>query len=1025
MSAHGDGVLLPRPPQRPASAAALLFCLPYAGGGALAYGQWPRLLGPQIDVRAAHLPRRETRLHEDGNGISPQQIAQELAPQINRPYALYGHSMGARLGFEVIRCLRRLGAPMPVRFYAAGCQAPEYPPSPVLRGLSRFPDEELVARLVELGMAPAELAGSPELRDLILPSMRLDFGWIDDTAFEPGEPLEVPVTVFAGAQDDLVTEAGLEGWAAHTAAAFARHTLPGGHLFLNEDRGRAQLLALIGPDLLDAADGGHTIPLPGTGWSVWRDAVLRGTGFPAEGLLRFSSPEAAEAADRALADPAGTAAFEAVFERAQSACSAEARELAADPRMREAVTWQNTNALHALDGLRRPSSNRMRRQREKLVARYWQRYTAKNETVGFFGPCCWVEVDGGDEPVTVRTGEGLIRERRVHLEQWAVQALADALAADPAVRRALPPLLGPQWALRERTLTRAAAAPSVLSAAEAAVVGHCDGRRPATAVVAELVGELGLRSPEDGFLLLEQLADRGVLQWPTRLAIGPWSQRELRERLEAIEDPEVRERAMAAWRTLEDARAAVAAAAGNPEALRAAMARLDEVFTALTGADPRRRAGQMYSGRALCVEETSRDAEVVFGRPLLEALAAPLDILLRGARWLTAAIAEAYGSALAGLYDELAADAPGGEVDLNDLWFLAQGMLFGADERPVDLVSAQFVRRCAELFGLDEVPESATRVQLSAAELLPRAEKLFDADRPGWSAGRLHSPDLHVCAADERALARGEFIVVLGELHTAWATFDTAVLSQWHPEPGRLRAALTADLGPGRIRPLLPADWPRNTGRVAADLADRTDPQLGYTDAPGPDPDRLLRAGQCTVLRRPGDPHEAVRVYAPDGRVWPLIEAFSSLVAIHAVDGFKLVAAAAHTPRVTVDRFVAVRESWRITVGECGLAEAKGEPARFLAARRLRARLGLPERVFVKIATETKPVYTDFTSPLHVSALCTMVRSVWLRSGADASLVLSELLPGPEDAWLPDGTGARYFTELRLQLTDRARPGHG
>jgi hypothetical protein len=78
--------------------------------------------------------------------------------------------------------------------------------------------------------------------------------------------------------------------------------------------------------------------------------------------------------------------------------------------------------------------------------------------------------------------------------------------------------------------------------------------------------------------------------------------------------------------------------------------------------------------------------------------------------------------------------------------------------------------------------------------------------------------------------------------------------------------------------------------------------------------------------------------------------------------------------------------------------------------------------VFVRIATETKPVYVDFTSVRYVSNLCGMLRSAWMRSGDQVKLTISELLPSPGDSWVPDAAGQRYFSELRLQLRDPLSP---
>ncbi|MFL6129158.1 MAG: lantibiotic dehydratase, partial [Mycobacteriales bacterium] len=185
-------------------------------------------------------------------------------------------------------------------------------------------------------------------------------------------------------------------------------------------------------------EAAHRVPLgPGDdGWQVWRDVLVRSAGFPTEGLAPFTAPACAAAADALLAAPVEDAAvaekaFEEAFEEAVGAGAAAVAAVVADPRFREAVTWQNTNVLPTLDALRRqpdgPRTSR-RRSREDAVLRYWQRYCGKNDTVGFFGPAAWGTLDpDATEPVAVRPGAELVRDRRVAIEAWAVLALADTL----------------------------------------------------------------------------------------------------------------------------------------------------------------------------------------------------------------------------------------------------------------------------------------------------------------------------------------------------------------------------------------------------------------------------------------------------------------------------------------------------------------------------------------------------------------------------------------------------------------------
>lgn len=200
---------------------------------------------------------------------------------------------------------------------------------------------------------------------------------------------------------------------------------------------------------------------------------------------------------------------------------------------------------------------------------------------------------------------------------------------------------------------------------------------------------------------------------------------------------------------------------------------------------------------------------------------------------------------------------------------------------------------------------------------------MFPATAPGWPSGRIHSPDVQISAVDLDALNRGEFLLVLGELHPAHVPFDSAVFVPFHPDPVALRAGLDADLGPARVRVLYPEGFPRVTTRTTYGLNSAADRQLGIDTARGGEIDRLVPATEVRVVPA-GDRLEAV---LPDGSRWPLVEVFANLLGSLLLDSFKLLDPAPHTPRITIDRLVVARRTWRTTVGDSGLAGVKGRPA--------------------------------------------------------------------------------------------------
>ncbi|HLX49724.1 MAG TPA: lantibiotic dehydratase [Streptosporangiaceae bacterium] len=785
------------------------------------------------------------------------------------------------------------------------------------------------------------------------------------------------------------------------------------------------------------------ITLPGTEWQVWRDAVLRTTGFPADGLLRLSAPDCAAVADACLDGQASAEDFDRALGETVARSSREVYSIATDPLFRTAVTWQSPSSLIALDGIAKagpqPCRNSKQRQRETVVARYWQRYCGKTETIGFFGPVCWVTVDPDLPTVSVQAGPDLVRDRRVVFEHWVLAGYADSVAADPRARRWLPPALQPHLTVAGGQVLDPVRPPAPLSMAEQAVLAWCDGHRPARDVAQAVLAQPGsrLRKEEDVYLLLGMLAERGLLRWNLDLPISHTAERVLSERIAAIGDPQVRQPAMTGLTRLQAARDTVAVTAGDPDKLAAALDALGAGVADLTGLAATRKPGEAYAGRMVCVEDTTRDLDVTIGAGILAAIATPLGIFLQAARWVTTAMAQSYLAALAGLHAELAADLGTPEVPLGQLWFLAQGLFYGPPPRPADQVTAEFGRRLRALYGLGApgapgtpgtpgAPGAApvSRLELRSDALLPHVAGLFPAEHPGWPAARIHSPDLLICAPDTDALRRGDFTVVLSELHMAWATCGSQVFASAHPDPARLRAAYRADVGGGRVYPLLPADWPRNSPRLAFAFEGPGDIQLGFAPAPGADPERLLPVTAVSVTSSGG----SLLARGPGGRTWPLAEMFARPLAEVTVNALKLApfsrpqthptAPGAHTPRITIDRVVVAREAWQTTVAAASFAHARTERERYLAARRWRRELGLPEQVFVTIGTETKPVFTDLTSPLYMESLGAMLRSARRDGGDEVPVLVTEMLPTCDQAWVPGAAGRRYLSELRLHVTD-------
>jgi len=241
--------VVPRP--RP-GAEVRLFCLPYAGAGASAYRRWPDLLGPDIEVRAVQLPGRENRIAEDPR-FDLADLADAVLADTSRPYALYGHSLGGRHAFDLVRHLHTTGGTLPVKLYVGGCRAPHLQVSGHFDGLSTVDDDELLRRVAAGGGLADEVLAEPELVELLLPVLRADFTILDEYVFTEGEPLPVPVVAYSASRDTAVSLAEIQAWERHAGAGLTVQEIDGDHFFLHDEASR--ITELVAKDLLSSLPG--------------------------------------------------------------------------------------------------------------------------------------------------------------------------------------------------------------------------------------------------------------------------------------------------------------------------------------------------------------------------------------------------------------------------------------------------------------------------------------------------------------------------------------------------------------------------------------------------------------------------------------------------------------------------------------------------------------------------------------------------------------------------------------------------
>lgn len=227
-------IVRPRPNAR---AALRLFCFPYAGGGAAVYAPWAGALPETIEVIAVQPPGRAERLAEPAHaelGSLVEALFAPIGPLLDRPFAFFGHSMGALVSFELARALRRARCPQPQILIASGHGAPHLPAR--RPPAHHLPTPEFLGELRRLGGTPPEVLAHNELLELLLPTLRADFALCETYSYGYGAPLACPIVALGGLEDPDVSRADLEAWGDHTLAGAYVRMVPGGHFFLHSAR---------------------------------------------------------------------------------------------------------------------------------------------------------------------------------------------------------------------------------------------------------------------------------------------------------------------------------------------------------------------------------------------------------------------------------------------------------------------------------------------------------------------------------------------------------------------------------------------------------------------------------------------------------------------------------------------------------------------------------------------------------------------------------------------------------------------
>lgn len=209
-----------------------LFTLPYAGGGASIFRNWEKELPPNIGIYAVQTPGRENRISEAPHTSMDalvKELAQAMAPYLDLPFCLFGHSLGARIAFETARHLRTTWGVEPRHLIVSASRGPHIPEP---RPLHQLQDHAFVAELNRFSGTPKEVLRNRELMALLLPMLRADFSVDETYRCHEAPSLDCPITVIGGKSDPEATQDELIAWAPYTTSRFALKMIEGDHFFL-------------------------------------------------------------------------------------------------------------------------------------------------------------------------------------------------------------------------------------------------------------------------------------------------------------------------------------------------------------------------------------------------------------------------------------------------------------------------------------------------------------------------------------------------------------------------------------------------------------------------------------------------------------------------------------------------------------------------------------------------------------------------------------------------------------------------
>lgn len=684
-----------------------------------------------------------------------------------------------------------------------------------------------------------------------------------------------------------------------------------------------------------------------------------------------------------------------VFERELAAKRQALWATSRDPCIQEALFISNPDAYERTLGPylagAAPAAARSGKARklERRLITYLQRFCAKNDTASFFGPMNYGFLGHHESaPLICLRLSGKMRERRPYCSFWMVAELARVMADDPAIRPLLVPNLHPMWSLHDTSLRRVYGGAEVpLAQATADLLAKLDGR---TSVQALRQADA---HPASFNARLSRLIEKGVvrLEIPVPSTIFD-PMRFLVEFVEAL-PPSLPQRRLWLDRLQPFLDWMAQLQQADLAQRQRISAQVEQRFTQLTGQTARRLAGMTYADRTPFYEECEGTIErLSFSDAFVRELNRRLSLSLE--------LSGCYGQLLARHYQRVARRAfrkIAGDRDRLLYGEFISGLEALEARGELDMADAELEDFHQHFRALIEAHADQPVVRLERRDLAPL---LVDDAKQG-----LHiSPDLMFDAPSLDAIGRGNYRLVLGEVHQFLAMWGSQLLFDRHASEVRQETLSLLERLPNYQGLATILHTRMHKGLLHESFPGRWIQLLGW---PAADAKQVVALRDLEVVER-GQALELVSV--PNGQRVAIYNSGDNKLHLWAFAVPRVMTIPVqlpnHTPRIEIGDTVYQRERWRLAGDQLPRYDAADDEFTiFLKIRRMQQRHRLPRFVFYRIASEKKPLFLDFDNHLLVELFHSSLAD-------NTEVVFSEMMPAPDGLWMRDDEG-RYCIEMR------------